>query len=438
MAREHESKSDLEIVGIIKRTIDVNKIVDYFEEIQIRTKSNVRFMRFINAHDLYYLNPVYCFFSEKWIPLSLSSTIHICKKTWIPSKHYYLLGLSKDEILKKVVIRDGYYVDRNQDFVDPSTFEVKHGFDFNLFLQELIPLWEFKKSYSQASCGHFSRTTQIIDDFCEACIDKLSVTGKLINPYSLKVPSYLKFLDKKENKGKFTGNTLYFGFELELENGREKEAIKLYKKHNDFIICKEDGTVNDGFEIVSTPATYPIHKERAESIFTIINKETKMVAKRNCGLHFHISKNALTSLQIGKMLEFIFNPNNREFISHIAGRDNNSYAQIDKVKSITDIAPENFNAELCNRQEAINLKNKDTIEFRLFASTTKYDIFMTRLEFVKSLVDYTKSCAINIKNLIEAKEKDIFIGFLKENKKEYPFLAEFLKLRIPYKQKEIV
>ena len=163
-----------------------------------------------------------------------------------------------------------------------------------------------------------------------------------------------------------------------------------------------------------------------------------MVAKRNCGLHFHISKNALTSLQIGKMLEFIFNPNNREFISHIAGRDNNSYAQIDKVKSITDIAPENFNAELCNRQEAINLKNKDTIEFRLFASTTKYDIFMTRLEFVKSLVDYTKSCAINIKNLIEAKEKDIFIGFLKENKKEYPFLAEFLKLRIPYKQKEIV
>ena len=43
-----------------------------------------------------------------------------------------------------------------------------------------------------------------------------------------------------------------------------------------------------------------------------------------------------------------------------------------------------------NRYIAINLTNTNTIEFRIFASTTDYDTFMKTLTFVNNIVMFSK------------------------------------------------
>jgi hypothetical protein len=157
-----------------------------------------------------------------------------------------------------------------------------------------------------------------------------------------------------------------------------------------------------------------------------------------CGLHIHVSRDALTVMQIGKIREFLYNPENRKFIAKIAGRDNSSYARIEKTVSITDVAPENYSAEHQERYDAVNLRNQHTIEFRLFASTNTYNILMHRLDFVKALIDFTKPCAVSVKNLSDIKKLDVFTEFLNQNKKEYPFLSQFLGMKpIPPTLQEI-
>lgn len=302
-----------------------------------------------------------------------------------------------------------------------------------LYLKSL-PVWFVLKELVEKAqdCQHFEFKKEIKYSLCSCCYSKLSKTGTLINPYGTKVPKYISADTGKENTNRFETKKHLFGIELELENGKEESTVPIYKKLSSYLLCKSDGSLSNGIEIVTCPATYDVHKEKGRILFDTITKETKLKNLSTCGLHIHVSKKSLSTLQIGKIIEFIHNPKNKEFITKIAGRASNRFSSLEKERKITDVAPDNFNPELEERMVGVNLKNVDTIEFRIFASTTVYEDYMMRLDFVNALLFYTQSCQINVKSLSLLKEKDTFVSFLDSNKKEYPYLASFLGLRKTY------
>jgi hypothetical protein len=299
----------------------------------------------------------------------------------------------------------------------------------------IFPEWYKNLNYRKLDCGHwFHRGDSSDNTFpnsCRKCASRISPTGKLINEYSLKAPRYLGFLKKDKKEDTPDSKVIYFGAEIELENGDVTEASELYLSSKDYMICKGDGSLDSGFEIVTAPAVYDVHKEKAKILFDTIINRTEMQSEDSCGLHFHVSKSAQSILQIGKQLEFMYNPDNKKFICEIAGRENNTYAKMNVGKGFTYMAPDTFSVTSQERYEAINLRNPNTIEYRIFASTTEYRVFMYRLDFVRSLIDYTRPAAVSVKSLSQLKEVDTYLSFLKSEHKSYPYLAEFLGIKKP-------
>lgn len=311
----------------------------------------------------------------------------------------------------------------------------RHG-KTSIIYTDLVPRLYANTHITKAvKCEHLEYKGKALYGLCQDCFSSLSKTGKLINDYSTKVPHYIKS-QFGERKGKYSWAPTLYGVELELENGKEEAAIPLYSKLGDFLICKNDSSLASGFEIVTCPATFDIHKEKGKILFETITKETKLESKDSCGLHIHVSKNSLSTLQVGKIVAFIHNPKNKDFIINIAGRNNERFASINAERGITDVAPENFNLSMEQRYSGVNLRNENTIEFRIFASTVILSTYMVRFEFVKALVDYTSPGKINVKSLAEGKEKDTFISFLSSEKKEYPNLCDYLGLIKPRDGKE--
>jgi hypothetical protein len=116
------------------------------------------------------------------------------------------------------------------------------------------------------------------------------------------------------------------GIEIEVIPRKLADETRILDK---FVDLKEDGTLRnaaglpDGFEIVSKPATLSVHKELIpwKLFFETVGEKMKVWDDLRCGMHVHISKEALNPIVIGGMMMFINRPENRGFIKEIAGRD---------------------------------------------------------------------------------------------------------------------
>lgn len=91
---------------------------------------------------------------------------------------------------------------------------------------------------------------------------------------------------------------LFMGVELEIDKGgednRNAEAlINIANIHYEHIYCKHDGSLNEGFEIVSHPMTLDYHcKEmRWREIFDeAIYMDYRSHQTSTCGLHIHVNR----------------------------------------------------------------------------------------------------------------------------------------------------
>jgi hypothetical protein len=101
-----------------------------------------------------------------------------------------------------------------------------------------------------------------------------------------------------------------------------------------------------------------------------------------CGLHVHVSRRNITTLQLSKIITFVNSPDNRELIESIARRYANSYATI-RSKKLGSAYKSNY-----DRYDAVNVQNSQTIEFRIFRGSLKYETVMASIEFVNALVSY--------------------------------------------------
>ena len=263
------------------------------------------------------------------------------------------------------------------------------------------------------TCGHESVSELTVDGVCHHCLD----ASYKIHNYSTRVEQMLKFKATRVRP-----NTVYLGCELEYEtNNRNRAHIDVGKLMHGHALMKSDGSIRNGFEIVTCPATLDIHLEIFKKFYDSIPPDLKI--EKNVGMHVHVSRKPLSQLTIGKLTEFLNRLDNKQFIAHISGRIDNNYARMDSGRTISFARK---NRQGGDRYNALNLNNQNTIEVRLFATPMNYKEFATRLQFVQALVDYCMPAQSN-DSLKKQTHYEAFMHWLSSRRRMFPELSYHLK-----------
>jgi len=224
------------------------------------------------------------------------------------------------------------------------------------------------------------------------------------------------------------------GVELELEvhnalkdNARIKMALALLEHlGRDFILIKHDGSIAGtggqagedrggqyGFEVVSAPAHLDYHRQKWGTIEETPGFKTlRAWDTKYCGFHVHVSRDALSNLQIGRILAFVNHPSNADFIKKIAGRGPQKYAVINP-KRLTDSLIDEVKSD-ATRRVAVNLTNPNTIEFRMFRGTVRGVHIIRNLEFCDALCDYCYPATRSLREMFDWRQ---FVEFVVNSKR---------------------
>lgn len=239
----------------------------------------------------------------------------------------------------------------------------------------------------------------------------------------------------------FRGNKddLHMGVELEIDKGGQldRHARTIWKTLGQYnAVMMQDGSLNNGFEIVSAPATYEAHKNEIrweEAMDKAIDLGYRSHKTTTCGLHVHVDR-AYFKPMPRKVYEDKFAMlfgNNADWIKAFSRRTSWNYCQIeygaeqkttveDAKKGICKAKP----YKGASHRVAVNYgTNKPTIEIRVFRGTLKYSTFLATLQFVQMFCDFVKHTdfedipTINLAQFVAtANEKGFteFISYLEE------------------------
>ena len=222
---------------------------------------------------------------------------------------------------------------------------------------------------------------------------------------------------------------MLLGLEAEWEIRDEDDMYDLvedmHTQMRGFAIVKHDGSLDNGGEIVTIPATLKSQKYRwtqfCESKTNFTNR-CKAWHTSTCGTHIHVDRRAVTPLEIGKLLLFVNGNHNSSFITAFAGRGITQWCKR-YAKNIKD------GLERTDKYESINTGKPNTIEFRMFRGNLSKSGIMRNLEFVHSLVRFVKQSPYDIDtdSLIDLRYENFvkWVG-LQDNRGMYPYLYKWL------------
>ena len=198
----------------------------------------------------------------------------------------------------------------------------------------------------------------------------------------------------------------------------------------EYAIAKRDGSLKDvGFELVTRPDTYEFH--RATLIEHMPKFPSGLLGWRQChdsngepistGLHINVERQGKSILHQAKILWFMFNPVNRNFLFLYAGRSETAYAAFPreaKWKYVwDDCLPENRGS---NKYMAVFMQSR-VMEFRLFRSHAQVKGVIRCLEFVQALIEYTRDCSarhLACSHLVD---------YIHRHHSKYPYAVDYLQ-----------
>lgn len=223
--------------------------------------------------------------------------------------------------------------------------------------------------------------------YCQSCYERCSIGT--IHDYSYKPHPIL-----------YGEGPRYFGVELEIDGaGKDgnnaREIVNVANKTAEHIYIKSDGSLDDGMEIVTHPCSLDYHMNQLPW-HDIVNKALSLGYQSHktstCGLHVHVSRNSLGDTYqrqeecIGRILFLIekhwgellkFSRRTEYQLNRWAAR----YGYKDSPKDILDHAKKGYGG----RYTCLNLNNDDTIEFRIFRGTLKYNTLIATWQLVDEI-----------------------------------------------------
>lgn len=199
----------------------------------------------------------------------------------------------------------------------------------------------------------------------------------------------------------------FFGVELEIDNGGEdndnaSELMDIANHDAELAYCKHDGSLHDGFEIVTHPMTLDFHQNEMPWK-PLLRKAVALGYLSHqagtCGLHIHVNRTAFGDTEaqqdacIARILYF-FEKHWEELLkfSRRTSRQLNDwaarYGYKEQPREILDHAKKGYHN---GRYSCVNLQNRNTIEFRIFRGTLKWNTLIAALQ----LVDWICAVAIS-------------------------------------------
>jgi hypothetical protein len=276
-------------------------------------------------------------------------------------------------------------------------------------------------------------------DLATYTANKYNVGGRSANPNNL-------------NFGKFDSETtpLYMGIELEVDtstrnpndmdedeyndddenhydtsehNYNANYALHMMSGGKDTIFSKTDGSLSNGFEIVSHPMTLAKHL-RSMKWQKGMDYLTKMGYKSHntstCGLHIHINRNFFGSKSVqginGAKMSYLMESNKADLIKFTRrrGEELDRWARFGDMKRwLSGASPRTksmlstaFRSQYSprNKYVALNTIHAETFEFRIFKGTLNFGTLVASMQLVDNLARIVKDIPNN-DTMFEALDK---------------------------------
>lgn len=197
-------------------------------------------------------------------------------------------------------------------------------------------------------------------------------------------------------------STRYFGVELEIDDGGELQRKaasileSIQQNEQEILYCKHDGSLTDGFELVTHPMTLSYHEKNMpwqNLLQTCADLGYHSHQANTCGLHVHVNRTAFGETEeqqdacIARILYFFekhweellkFSRRTPRQLERWAAR----YGFKEHPIDILDHAKKGYHN---GRYTCINLQNSNTIEFRIFRGTLKYNTLLATLQIVDEI-----------------------------------------------------
>lgn len=228
------------------------------------------------------------------------------------------------------------------------------------------------------------------DRLCSSCYEDYSHNTCIYN-YSYKPTPIFHGDDNR-----------YMGVELEIDKGGKdskhaKELCLLANRNGEHIYIKHDGSLTNGFEIVTHPMTLEYHAKEMPWK-TLIERAVELNYLSHdtdtCGLHVHVNRDCFgddpvtQDIGISKILYFI-----ERFWSELLLFSRRTEAQLDRwakrygYEESPGYILSKAKQDRKGRYMCVNLENCDTFEFRIFRGTLIYNTLIATLQLVDEICD---------------------------------------------------
>jgi len=282
--------------------------------------------------------------------------------------------------------------------------------------------------------------------YCEDC-NQYTESGcpdcnnsRVIHDYSYRPDPVFHSTDKNER--------LFFGIEIEMESSRNYGEASEYAyqlEALDLAYLKHDGSLNNGFELVTHPMSHDFYKNQATELFDVLEglRNQYKVASwgtTTCGVHIHISRTGFNGgAHMHRFLNLVYS--NQEFYETLAGRSSTRWAKFDdvinsaqwtgerdemgnrKYKTWRSFKEKIEHGRRSDRYSAVNTQNQATLEMRIFRGTTKGDTIKSHIDLAHASVEYTR--VMSVKQVKEGGlSTDSFMTYIESHADLYPELNE--------------
>ena len=419
---------------------------DAYEKIKIKNKDGYTFQ--IRSDELkYYFEREMHFFIGRYgsyvhVPGRQHSSL-MCWDQYSFNEYIDEISIQCDNILD--IRYTSYYSNYFRELEDEVRRQGRHiGIERTRYEYLLDnPFYRYGYSVSDANT--------VITNFMNAARDWGSSNTnkyKYIHSFDYK-PEYIKHYMSNEDKD----TTLLLGAEIEVAgNDKEPDRDEVVKKCIQIINDSEDDTENLIYstsdstvqiELDTMPCSLEFHKNKMNYKEMFKYLDSIGYKGHDCdkaGLHIHACRSYLgkselvQQLTISKIL-YIIEKFNDEIC--VIARRNNDYCKFVGKEEVNQSLDKLYGKYKDNgKKVALNLKHKDTIEFRMFRSTLKYETFILTLEFVKDIIDFAKS--VNIEQIELIKWTDLMDTFSDELKEYYNGRLEKEKKNNEAKKENVV
>lgn len=250
-------------------------------------------------------------------------------------------------------------------------------------------------------------------------------------------------------------NNLFLGFELEVEAEEVSDMYERARSLDNVLsrsnrgFLKNDGSLNDGFELVTQPHTLAEYTEKFpwELITEMREWGFRSWDTDTCGFHVHISRKAFGWRDRGErdanynegryhahLLRFtkLIYDNSKHVTRYVAGRNSGRWASYSDKTHLLDKVKLGHQSNA--RYSAVNVANTHTVEVRVFKGSLKVERIKAYLQFVHSVAEYTRDLHVspNENNLMWRK----YTGWLRKNEQTYPELVSLISTRSNNDQQE--